>query len=146
MSKADIAVKNFESYNCAQSTLAAYAPDFNLDKETALQMAVGFGGGIGRLQDVCGAVSAAVMVLGLASGFKEEDGRPKINEVYETTRRFIDDFINKNGTIKCRDLLNCDLSSEEGQKIFKEQNLKENCRAYVRHCCELLDKYNSNGR
>ena len=141
MSKAEVAVKYFESYNCAQSMLTAYAEDFNLEKETALQMAVGFGGGIGRLQETCGAVSAAVMLLGLASGFKEEDSRPKINEVYETVRRFVDDFTRQYGTIKCRDLLNCDLSSEEGQKYFKEHNLKENCRNYVRLCCELLDKY-----
>jgi len=141
MSKAENAVKFFDSYNCAQSTLAAYADDFNLKKETALQMAVGFGGGIGRLQDICGAVSAAVMVLGLASHFKEEDGRPKINEVYATVRSFIDEFTQKKGTIKCRDLLKCDLSSEEGQKYFKDNNLKEDCRGYVRLCCELLDKY-----
>jgi len=143
MSKAETAVNYFDSYNCAQSTLAAYAADFDLGKETALQVGVGFGGGIGRLQDVCGAVSAAVMVLGLASGFKEEDARPKINEVYETVRNFIADFSQEKGTIKCRELLmDCDLSSEEGQKCFKEQGLKEkHCKPAVRLCCELLDKY-----
>jgi len=146
MSKADLAVKYFESYNCAQSTLAAYAEDFGIKKETALQLSVGFGGGIGRLQETCGAVSAAVMLLGLASGFKEEDGRPKINEVYERVRSFVADFEHEKKTIKCRDLLNCDLSTEEGQKHFKDNNLKEDCRGYVRLCCELLDKYISSGK
>ena len=138
---AEVAIEYFESYNCAQSTLAAYAPDFNMEKETALQVAVGFGGGIGRTQDVCGAVSAAVMVLGLVSRFRESDARPEINAVYETVRRYIADFTREKGTIKCRDLLNCDLSSEEGQKYFKDNNLKEHCRGYVQLCCELLDKY-----
>ena len=141
MSKAETAVTYFDTYNCAQSTLAVYAADYDLEKDKALQVAVGFGGGIGCIQDVCGAVSAAVMVLGLASNFKEDDRRPKINEVYETVRRFIDDFTREKGTIKCRDLINCDLSSEEGQKYFKEHNLKDLCRGYVRLCCELLDKY-----
>jgi C_GCAxxG_C_C family probable redox protein len=141
MSKAQTAVDYFETYNCAQSVLAAYAEDLNLDKETALQAAVGFGGGIGRLQETCGAVSAAVMILGLASGFKEEDRRPKINEVYAKVYSFTEEFKREYGTIKCRDLLDCDLLSEEGQKFFKEHNLKEKCRAYVRLCCELLDKY-----
>ena len=141
MSKAESAVNYFETYNCAQSTLVAYAADYGLAKDTALQVSVGFGGGIGRTQDVCGAVSAAVMVLGLASDFKEADGRPKINAVYETVRRFVEDFTREKGTIKCRDLINCDLSSEEGQKYFKDHNLKEHCRGYVRLCCELLDKY-----
>ena len=141
MSKADDAIKNFSGYNCAQSVLTAYAADYGLTKNQALQFAVGFGGGMGRVQEVCGAVSGAVAVLGLASGFKEEDGREKINHVYAKVHRLIDEFSAKEGTINCRKLLNCDLLTEEGQKIFKEKNLKENCRSYIRLCCELLDTY-----
>ena len=142
MSKAESAVNFFQGgYNCAQSVLAAYAADYDLSKDKALQVAVGFGGGMGRVQDVCGAISAAIVVLGLSSEFKEGDGRPKINEVYAKVHRLIDEFREKKGTIKCRDLLGCDLTSEEGQKYFREHNLRENCWEYVRFCCELLDKY-----
>ena len=142
MSKADNAIKNFDNYNCAQSVAAAYAEDYGLDKNQALQVAVGFGGGMGRTQDVCGAITGAIIVLGLASEFKEEDGRPKINEAYAKVHSFINEFSAQKGSIKCRDLLEgCDLSSEEGQKIFKERSLKENCRACVRLCCDMLDKY-----
>jgi C_GCAxxG_C_C family probable redox protein len=142
LSKADSAIKFFETRNCAQSVLAAYAADFGLDNDRALQVSVGFGGGFGRLQDICGAINGAVIVLGLSSGFKEEDGRDKINEVYAKVREFIGEFSREHGTIKCRELLDgCDLLSEEGQKIFKDKNLKENCRGYIRLCCELLDKY-----
>ena len=141
MSKADVAVKTFETGNCAQSVLAAYAADYGLDKDRALQVAVGFGGGMGRLQEVCGAISGAIAVLGLASGFKDGDGRDKINAVYAKVRRLVDDFSREKGTIKCRDLLGCDLSSEEGHKYFVEHNLRNNCREYIKLCCELLDKY-----
>ena len=142
MSKADIAIKNFDSYNCAQSVVTAYAGDYGLYKNQALQAAVGFGGGMGRVQDVCGAVTGAVIVLGLASDFKEEDGRPKINEVYAKVHSFINEFSAHKGTIKCRDLLEgCDLTSEEGQKDFRERNLKDTCRSCVRLCCDMLDKY-----
>ena len=142
MIKAETAIENFNNYNCAQSVLLAYSGDFGLEKDRALQIAVGFGGGLGRIQDVCGAISGAIIVLGLASEFREEDGRPKINEVYEKVRQFIKEFDSKYGTIKCLELLNgCNLSSEEGQKIFKENNLKEKCREYVRFCCDLLDKH-----
>jgi len=141
MSKADKAIENFNNYNCAQSVLLAYSGDFGLEKDRALQAAVGFGGGMGRTQDVCGAISGAIITLGLASEFKEEDRRPKINEVYEKVRRFIGEFEAKYGTIKCRALLDdCDLNSEEGQKMFRENNMKEKCREYVRFCCDLLDK------
>ena len=143
MSKAESAINFFQNgYNCAQSVLAAYAADYDLEKEKALQAAVGFGAGMGRHQDVCGAISGAIIVLGLASSFKEEDGRPKINEVYAKVHSFLGEFAAQKGTIKCRDLLEgCDLNSEEGQKIFKERSLKENCRACVRLCCDMLDKY-----
>ena len=141
MTKAEIAVSAFETRNCAQAVLSAYADDFGLDKEKALQMAVGFGGGMGRLQKTCGAISGAIMVLGLSSGFAETDGREKINTVYARVRRLIDDFKERKGTVKCRELLGCDLSTDEGNKFFKENNLRENCKDYIRLCCELVDGY-----
>ena len=141
MSKADDALKFHENYNCAQSVVAAYAADYGLDLEKALSMAVGFGGGMGRTQETCGAVTGAIMVLGLSSRFKEEDRRPKINEVYAKVNRFIKEFAIEKGTAKCRDLLGCDLTTEEGQKFFKENKLRENCLGYVRFCCDMLDEY-----
>ena len=141
MSKAETAIALFDKYNCAQSVAAAYASHFGLEKDRALQAAVGFGGGLGRHQEVCGAVSGAVIILGLASEFTEEDSRPKINAVYSKVHSLIDEFAKEKGSFKCRDLLGCDLLSEEGQKYFREHNLKEKCRDYVRFCCDLLDKY-----
>jgi len=65
-----------------------------------------------------------------------------LNAVYDKVFNFLEDFTHAKGTLKCRELLDgCDLSSEEGKKLFKEKNLKENCRGYMRLCCELLDKY-----
>ena len=141
MSKAEIGGEFFDKYNCAQSVLTAFAEDYGLDKDKALSVAAGFGGGIGRLQETCGAVTGAVMVLGLASGFKEGDSRDKINGIYDKARSFIDDFKREKGTVNCRELLNCDLLSEEGHKYFVEHNLRENCRGYVQFACELLGKY-----
>ena len=143
MSKAEAAINFFERYNCAQSVLCAYAEDFGMEKKEALSIAVGFGGGIGRTQETCGAVTGAVMVLGLLSDFKAEDDRKKINAVYTKVQRFLEEFAKVKGSTKCRDLIGCDLQSEEGQKYFKEKNLKEDCRAYIRLCCELLDKENN---
>ena len=142
MKKADSAAEYNSLYNCTQSVLAAYAGDYGLDLDHALQVAVGFGAGMGRHQDVCGAISGAIIVLGLASEFKEEDRRPKINEVYDKVYRYVDEFHAKYGTIKCLELLDgCVLKSDEGQKLFRETNKKEKCRDYVRFCCELLDRY-----
>ena len=141
MSRAETALGFFENYNCAQSVATAYAEDYGLEKNKALQVAGGFGAGMGRVQETCGAVSGAVMVLGLASGFKEENGRAEINVVYDKVQRFLKEFTELKGTIKCRELLGCNLSSEEGKAFFKEHNLRSNCKEYIGICCELLDKY-----
>jgi len=141
MGKAEAALVFFGNYNCAQSVLSAYAADCGLEKDKALQVAVGFGGGMGRLGETCGAVTGAIMVLGLASGFREGDSRDKISESYAKVRRLVNDFSTKAGAVKCRDLLGCNLSTEEGQKAFKENNLRDRCRGYIRLACELLDEY-----
>ena len=142
MSKVDTALNLFKDYNCAQSVATAYAGDYGLDKDRALQVSVGFGGGMGRVQDVCGAISGAIIALGLASAFKEGDGRDKTNAVYAKVHGLIDEFAARKGTIKCRELLGCDLTSEEGHAFFVEHKLREkNCQDYIRLCCELLDKY-----
>jgi C_GCAxxG_C_C family probable redox protein len=140
MSKTEAALDFFDSYNCAQSVLCAYAADCGLEKNKALQAAVGFGGGMGKIQETCGAVTGAIMVLGLSSGFREGDGRDKINESYAKVRRLVNDFSAREGTVRCRDLLGCDLSTEEGQKVYKEKKLRDKCRNYIRLACELLDK------
>ena len=141
MSKADDAAKIFETNNCAQSVLGAYAGDFGLSKDTALSVAVGFGAGMGRLQKTCGAVSGALMALGLASRFKEGDSRDKINNVYAKVRSFTEDFKKEYGTENCCDLLGCNLLTQEGHKYFEDNKLRDKCREYVMFCCDLLDKY-----
>ena len=142
MGKAETAVEIFDGgCNCAQAVLGAYAGDLGIEKNQALSVAVGFGGGMGRTQDVCGAVSGAIMVLGLRNGFKEGDGRDKINAAYAHVRHLIEGFIKQKGTIKCRELLSgCDLSSEEGQRFFKEHKLRDCCRDAIRLACGLLDE------
>ena len=147
MTKAETAVKMHENYNCAQSVLTAFAEDLGMTKDQALAVSVGFGGGMGRTQETCGAVTGALMALGLASGFKEGDKRDKINAVYAKVRAFIDDFTREKGSVKCRELLGgCSLLTEEGQKYFKENNLKEKCMGYIKFCSDQLEKYLAEGK
>ena len=61
--------------------------------------------------------------------------------VYDKVYDLITDFTELNKTVKCRDLLGCDLRTEEGREFFKENNLRENCKSYIRLACKLLDKY-----
>ena len=124
--EARVAINVFNNdLNCAQSVLFACSEYLNFDKELALRISCGFGSGMGRLQEVCGAVSGSFMALGLHnSNIYSENSERK-----EKTAAMIQDFSTifklVHGTIKCSELLNCDLNSEEGQKYFEQNDLKK---------------------
>ena len=84
--------------NCAQAVFAAFADEFGLDEELAKRLATGLGGGVGRMRDVCGAVSAAAMVIGMRLG-------PDKMKAYPVIQDFCAKFKEKCGSIICRDLL-----------------------------------------
>ena len=141
--KGQVAVDKFvEGYNCAQSIVFAFCDECGLSQDAALKVSCGFGAGMGRKQEVCGAVAGGVMVLGLRHGRGAADGRSVTEALYPLTREFMDAFAVRNGSYLCRDLLSgCDLTSEEGQRHFKERSLLEKvCKPCVRSAVELLQK------
>ncbi|MBR5247295.1 MAG: C_GCAxxG_C_C family protein [Clostridia bacterium] len=101
MSKySDRAVELFmEGKNCSQAVFVAFAPDLGLSEETALAISVGLGGGVGRMREVCGAVSGSAMVVGLK--------HPELDktEVYKLVRLIMDEFKKTNHSIVCKELL-----------------------------------------
>jgi len=142
MNRTEKAVSKFkEGFNCAQSVLYSYADELDLSKDLATKIATGFGGGMGRKQEVCGAVTGALMVLGLMYGRGDEEGKERQEITYSKVQFFIDSFINEFGTVNCRGLLDgCCLLDPEGQKAFKEKKLVLRCHEYVRASCRILDK------
>ena len=141
--KGQLAVDKFaEGYNCAQSVMFAFYDECGLSQDAALKVACGFGAGMGRKQEVCGAVTGGIMVLGLRRGRGTQDGRSATEALYPMTREFMDAFAERNGSYLCRDLLaGCELTSEEGQRRFKEDGLLEKvCKPCVRCAAELLQK------
>jgi len=115
-------------YNCAQSVLIAFSEILKIDKKIAGNIASGFGAGMGRLQNTCGAVTGAYMVIGLYANNENNDN---IEDTYQKIQQFDKNFTQKNGTTICQTLINCDLNTTEGKTKFKEKNLKktvcENC-------------------
>ncbi|MBQ9929025.1 MAG: C_GCAxxG_C_C family protein [Lachnospiraceae bacterium] len=109
LSRVEEAVKTFESgYNCAQSVFATYADLFGIDKETALKMSSSMGGGIGRMREVCGVVSAMALLAGLKDGNTDPENEEAKEAIYLLTRQMADKFKEKHGTIICRELLGID--------------------------------------
>ena len=122
--KKERAIETFRNdFNCSQAVLSSFAPDLNLDKDTALKIACGFGGGMGKMQHTCGAVTGAIMVLGLKYGKYREDDEPAKEKTYDLVIRFTEEFKRMNNTINCRELLGYDLNNEDHRKIIEEKNL-----------------------
>jgi C_GCAxxG_C_C family probable redox protein len=141
--KGQVAVDKFvEGYNCAQSIVFTFCDECGLSPDAALKVACGFGAGMGRKQEVCGAVAGGIMVLGLRHGRGTADGRSVTEALYPMTREFMDAFAVRNGSYLCRDLLSgCELTSEEGQRRFKEDGLLEKvCKPCVRSAAEILQE------
>ena len=106
MSKAEEAKQLFESgANCAQAVAAAFAEECGISREMALQMASGFGGGMGRMREVCGAVSGMVMVAGLLRGNCDLDDKTAKDQDYALIQKLAARFREETGSIICRELL-----------------------------------------
>jgi C_GCAxxG_C_C family probable redox protein len=109
--------------NCAQAVFTAYADDLDLDRDLALNISCGFGAGMGRLQETCGAVTGAFMVLSIYSGKKHSDNVSKKAEAYSLIQKFDEEFKQLNGSSNCKSLIKCDLRSEEGHNFAVQNNL-----------------------
>ena len=141
----------FESgYNCCQAVLCAYADELGLDETTALKIASSFGGGMGRLREVCGAVSGMFMVCGLRDGYTNIDGVNAHEEKmshYERIQELARKFINENGSIICRELLglapkksSLDMDPPVPEKRSDEYYKKRPCAELVAMAASFLEK------
>jgi len=128
-------------YNCAQSVLWTFAPRLGLNTDTALRIACGFGAGMGRRQEVCGAVTGGIMVLSLKYGRGEAQDRTATEETYAKTQELMWRFEAVLGSCNCRQLLaGCDLTTEGGRNEFKERDmLRQRCQPCVRTVCDILE-------
>ncbi len=100
------AVDNFmQGYGCCQSVVAAFADLYGLDDTMAKRVAAGFGGGVGRLRMMCGAVSGIVMLVGLDCGQTEGSDRTGKSHCYQVVQQLLAEFKEQNGSVICAELL-----------------------------------------
>ena len=122
-----------EGYTCAQSVFSTYADLFGMDRETALKLSSPMGGGIGRMREVCGAVSAMALLAGLKEGNTDpanEEGKEKI---YLLTRQMAERFREQFGTIVCRELLGIEGMEESAKPSVRTQQYYQE-----RPCLQLI--------
>jgi C_GCAxxG_C_C family probable redox protein len=140
MNEGEKAVACFEEgFMCSQALLSAYAGQFGVDRETALKVSAAFGGGMGRMGEICGAVTGAFMVIGLKYGRTAVQDTKSHEKTTSLVKAFAERFKSLNGSIICRELLGCDLSTEEGQKTFVGRKLRDTlCTKFVRDAATIV--------
>ena len=139
-----LAEQNFENaYNCAQAVLLAFSDLTGLEEKTALSLASSFGGGMGRLREVCGAVSGMFMVAGLLYGGKTTESRQEKTAHYARIQMLAAQFREKNGSYLCRELL-AGVQTTTGaapEARTAEYYKKRPCKLLCGDAAELLDRY-----
>jgi C_GCAxxG_C_C family probable redox protein len=120
------AIENFRAgYNCAQAVLTEFSDRYGLDEKAALSISCGFGGGMGRLQETCGAVTGAFMVLGMHNCRLYPDNQERKAKTYIMVQAFDREFRKIHSAIRCGELLKIDLKTPEGQQLFHSNHLDE---------------------
>jgi len=107
---------------CSQAVFAAFCESYGLDKNSALKIASGLGSGL-RSAEVCGAVSGAVLVIGLKHGYTDAKNRAAKESCNAKVEEFVRIFRERNRHIVCRDILGCDISTPDGRKKAIDEKL-----------------------
>jgi C_GCAxxG_C_C family probable redox protein len=137
--KTDIAFGLFNGgFNCAQSVVGSYCSVEDGEAHLALRLASGFGGGM-RTGGVCGAVTGAVMVIGLREGQWRADDLDAKRKCGELTAKFIEEYSQRKGTLLCRELLGYDVRDLEAAAKFGG-NKREVCQGAIRTALMLLEE------
>lgn len=141
MTRADKAVQLFSNnFNCSQAVFTVFATECGISEELALKLSTSFGGGA-RSGEMCGAVSGALMVLGLKYGHFHAENNEEKQRAYSIGQDFVRRFKLANSSIVCRDLLGYDLSVDSEYDIIMSKGLfKTVCPQMVRSAVEIIEQ------
>jgi len=139
-SEVNVAVERFKSgCACSQAVCGTYGPRYGLDEDQGMRIAAAFAGGM-RIAETCGAVTGALMVLGLAHCSESCRTAEERKPAYAAALTFFEQFKKRHGSLSCRELLGCDISTPEGQKTASEQGLfRTKCVDLVRDASSILE-------
>lgn len=142
MGKSEHAEEQFKAgLNCSQAVFGEYAEEYGVEPGSALKIACGFGGGMGRMGYTCGAVTGAIMVIGIATCGPDPRALTSRVRAYGLVQSFIEEFETRHQTISCRELLGCDISRPEGHEEAMRLGLFETeCPKYVEDAVEILEE------
>lgn len=138
-SKGEIAEQLFRNgYNCSQAVAVAFCPEMNMDEKTAARLSIGFGGGLGRLREVCGTVSGMAFVISAIYG---DEGRESVYKKIQTVAKI---FEKENGSLVCRELLGLGKTvplNPVPEARTQEYYKKRPCPKLAHKAADILDKF-----
>ena len=144
MTRKEKAMQSFkEGYNCSQCLILAFEDKLSIDLDTALSISSPFGGGMGRLREVCGSVSGMFMVFGFLNGYNKPDDYEGKKQLYAHIQELGRRFEEANGSIVCRELLGLDVKHQDStpEKRTEEYYKKRPCAELVGIATEILETY-----
>jgi len=121
---------------CAESVLLAIAESKGIESDLIPRIATGLCSGISRTCGMCGAVSGGILAIGMLTG--RSSPRDPTRKSFSRVKKFRKMFEKRFGTTNCRELIGCDLDTEEGQETFKENNLVEQCKQYTEEATKMV--------
>jgi C_GCAxxG_C_C family probable redox protein len=145
MTKGEIAKQNFlNGYNCTQAVIKAFSDELGFDCDTLMMLAQPFGGGMGRMREVCGTLSAMYMILGLKKGSSNPSDKNAKTSIYKDVQALAEQFKADNGSIICRELLDLRIKgrdspmpSERTEQYYQSRPCSELCR----YAADLIDSF-----
>lgn len=144
MKRKEKAMQSFlDGYNCSQCMMVAFEDLLTIDLNTALKIASPFGGGMGRLREVCGSVSGMFMVLGYIYGYDDPSDYDGKKQLYEHIQELARRYEEANGSIICRDLLGLTVKKQEAAPEHRTAEYYKNrpCAEKIGSAAEILEKY-----
>ena len=128
-------------YNCAQAVAVAFCDLTGLEEKQAAKMASAFGGGMGRLREVCGAVSGMLLVLGILDGYDDPTNDAAKRELYSRVQALAREFREENGSIICRELLDNPPADPNPTPRTADFYTQRPCARMVLTAARILDEY-----
>ncbi|MBR0120953.1 MAG: C_GCAxxG_C_C family protein [Clostridia bacterium] len=130
----------FDGYNCSQSVVAAFSEDFGIPKDVALKFSEGLGGGVGRMRDMCGAVTGMAIVLSMRYGSADLNDKDNKAKVYALVQQAADKFKEKYSSLYCRDLIGVKRTTPVPDERTAEFYKKRPCAVLVAGAAEILEE------
>lgn len=132
-----------EGYNCSQAVFCAYSDIYGIEEQMALKLSSSFGGGMGRMREVCGAVSGMFLLAGLETGTADSRDVEGKKKNYEMVQKLAEEYRKTNGSIICRELLGVKKGENEGttpEKRTKEYYKKRPCADLIENAAEIIER------